>query len=385
MWPADWNTCATAAVAEVLLEAYARVPAWDDAEADPLGIWDSFYTPYQFTLLLMQSLYESLLGPQEGLRVKPVDVPNIRQQLRSGQDIKLIGLNPHPRHRASQQRLLAIAFYSWESDRRHFLNRRVYPTYFDFLSISHVPQGWGASARMLLDLRSAMANGAAVRNGFHTNVVVDETMPETLPYLAEKRRLKYDSVLVAPVFATASAVKSDDQMLGAWLLFAKNPGLLDDDDKDRVQAFLEGFCDATGTLIEAHNRKLGHPGRLDLAWEALRRRSDSCRIAKLTIASHSASTHDRLFELTRELLRDLSGPEFYAIRSGTDMREPGNEVIYVISRADTASEFRDRLLRLLIDDKFSHAGLSIDVSIRDVPPGERVAFKLDSDGQWHVG
>lgn len=93
--------------------------------------------------------------------------------------------------------LRAVAYFSWESDKRSFLARRVFPPYFDFLSYSHVPAGWGALGIMLDELTSAVANGTTIP-AFSTVLQV-RGRQQLLPYLREVDRLKYESVLVVPV------------------------------------------------------------------------------------------------------------------------------------------------------------------------------------------
>src|SRR5207249_88679 len=113
MWPKDWEGSAVRTVAEWLVRSYSEIPRWDAIDADPNGVWDSFYTPYQFTLVLMQSLYHSIVGTPADLLVKPVEIEDMEADRRSNKPIRIIGRNPHPRGVAIKQQLLAIAYYSW--------------------------------------------------------------------------------------------------------------------------------------------------------------------------------------------------------------------------------------------------------------------------------
>src|SRR5947209_1679400 len=90
-------------------------------------------TPFHFTLLVLQALYTRL--QRDG-----TDASSIR--------------NP-PIEDARRTELRAIAYFSWHSEDRMFLARRVYPTYFDFLTYSHVPEGWGALGLLTESFRGA--------------------------------------------------------------------------------------------------------------------------------------------------------------------------------------------------------------------------------------
>jgi hypothetical protein len=139
--------------------------------------------------------------------------------------------NPRDRTSGLTTSLRAIAYLSWEPESRIFLIRRVFPTYFDFLSVSHIPEGWGVSSKMLTSLQGKLENNKTpeVENGsfFETvNVEAPENRSCTLPYLAEQDRLQYKHVLILPVFCP-NAPKSDRDMLGTFLFFISgDAGLL---------------------------------------------------------------------------------------------------------------------------------------------------------------
>jgi hypothetical protein len=202
-----------------------------------------------------------------------------------------------------------------------------------------------------------------------------------LPYVAEKARLGYESVVVVPVFAPDRTVSSEEDMLGCWLLFLRSsPEVKAVKELDVSVDFLRNFCDATAQLVEVHRQKLGHPGRIDAHWKEMRQRLGAAvGIARLELRAGPNIDEKILTAVVGDLLRALSGPEFYAVRGAHDGGNGQAQIIYVASREDTAATFRERLLRLLIDEKCSHAGITVDVSIRDIPAHERLAFRLDSD------
>src|SRR6476661_3886062 len=140
----SWKGSSLEKLSRLLLRVYKR------GNIPPL-----FYTPYQFTLPILQALYFRLgnFGP---------DV-----KFESQNETSLLkGVNPNNREQALNKPVRAIGYYSWEPETRVFLVRRMFPTYFDFLSVSHIPEGWGASSVMLNELRKSLAKGSnRVRNG----------------------------------------------------------------------------------------------------------------------------------------------------------------------------------------------------------------------------
>src|SRR5207253_11036438 len=124
--------------------------------------------------------------------------------------------NPKSRSLAFKTSLRAIAYFSWEPESRVFLVRRVFPTYFDFLSVSHIPEGWGVSSIMLKSLQQEFDKKTDVVNGSFFKAVDlerDANLSYTLPYLAEQKRLHYKHVVILPVFHPSPS-KSDRDMLG---------------------------------------------------------------------------------------------------------------------------------------------------------------------------
>lgn len=123
-------------------------------------------TPYQFTLPVMFGLYCHLQGSVKFRKGQIGKIHSASDYVQSGshklQEKYLLfaetlndGHPPKPISWHQTHKLVplrAIAYFSWEGERRCFLARRVFPTYFDFLSYSYVPEGWGALGMMLRDI-----------------------------------------------------------------------------------------------------------------------------------------------------------------------------------------------------------------------------------------
>src|ERR1051325_5831357 len=140
----SWKGTSLEKLSNLLLRVYNR------DKIPPL-----FYTPYQFTLPILQALYFRLENFGPDIKVEP-----------NKESAVLRAVNPRRRRLAFHKSVRAIGYYSWEPETRLFLVRRMFPTYFDFLSVSHIPEGWGASSVMLNELRERLRDeNSQIRNG----------------------------------------------------------------------------------------------------------------------------------------------------------------------------------------------------------------------------
>src|ERR1051325_9726362 len=163
-------------------------------------------TPYQFTLLVLFAVYCSV---QRDIKVGSYNACDYVDS-NSSEDLKrYVGLrdivskntrivNPDY-NEALRLPLRAIAYFSWEKERRVFLVRRVYPTHFDFLSYSHVPEGSGALGVMIDEV---LAKKYRKKNKIYTPIFDVRDRKTLVPYLREVERLEYNSILVLPIFAS---------------------------------------------------------------------------------------------------------------------------------------------------------------------------------------
>jgi hypothetical protein len=185
--------------------------------------------PYQFTLTALCRVYKFLAPWPEGSDKFKFDQPSPEA--------------------AKDSPLKAAAFFSWESDSKIFLTRRVFPTFFGFLSYSHVPKGWGALGLALKEISEP---------GWATNVY--STVPDIyyapllVPYLREANRIQYKAVLVLPVFKE-NEEPSETTLLGAWVFYLKDAEHLPERTPVIVER-LKFFAETTAIALGKHHRRM---------------------------------------------------------------------------------------------------------------------------------
>jgi hypothetical protein len=349
--------------------------------------FDALYTPYQFTIPLLQALYFQF--EKAGKKLDAEINKNIREGV-------LKANNPKSRRSAFKTSLRAIAYLSWEAESRAFLVRRVFPTYFDFLSVSHIPEGWGVSSIMLGLLQDDFDDQIPVVNGsFFKTVDVDEKryLSHTLPYLAEQRRLKYRKVLILPVFKPDDPPKSDRDMLGTFLFFTNGvDGVPEQNsaEENKFRSFANCLCNATAKLVLEHNLALtaGTPS-LPEHW----RRKRKGRRAKAGIAEvilrcrhpHNGKVCEDLEGAAREFLKALTVPNYYAIRDSVAEKHKKNEVAVFLLTARPGvdpKDFKRRLLRI-VTERLSERKVICQVNIKPGDPEPREDFHLKTD-KWGI-
>jgi hypothetical protein len=251
-------------------------------------------TPYHFTLEVLASLYAVLAAEEpaaNGKRHQP------------------------PYEKAMESPLRAIAYFSWERAAQVFLTRRVYPTYFDFLSYSHVPAGWGALGVMLKELE---LDGRGYRDRIYTTVPDIRRNRILFPYLREATRLKYGAVLVLPIFDEPEPCQST--LLGACVFYLRNEAVLPE--RAKVKDRLRGFANAMATAIRRHELKI-NDAELSKNWHRDLHVGENYT-AELHISIHPDGRAEVLDEITDEIIRSLSGHDLCSIpdpsREGTDRK-----------------------------------------------------------------
>jgi hypothetical protein len=301
----DWNTSWVKWYIGEMLDVYKNATNSNPAP-------NAYYIPYQITLHVLQALYFQFEPAMEGTRGNEQE---IIAKLRRGE---ITSKNPENREAALRTSLRAIAYFSWEPESRLFLVRRVYPSYFDFLSVSHIPEGWGVSSIMLRDLQNEFRNG--LTNGFFVPVKVNhaDNLRYMLPYLAEQRRLSYKHVLLLPVFKR-DLPESDRDMLGTVLFFiADESGMPTVGSLQQLQfsVFAKCFCDSFADLIKIHNKAQIRGSSLANEWRSTREGSQvDARIAKVVLRCdrdhiHNGDMCPKLEDAAREFLKALTIPNY---------------------------------------------------------------------------
>lgn len=258
-------------------------------------------TPYQFTLGAIGELYKTL---------QP--------------DGATTSFPGYVYEKAKAASLRAIAYFSWERAAQVFLTRRVFPTYFDFLSYSHVPGGWGALGVMLKELEE---EGRRYQKQAFT-VVRDIRRNRILfPYLREATRLDYSAVLVLPVFNDAKTDQST--LLGACCFYLKNGAALPESAaaRERLRCFAEAMADAV-----ARHEDWINDAELSRNWNEGLSFPES-HPAELIISIHPDGNPDVLNQIAATLVRSLSGPDLYAISDpAQEAADPKRRVIMIAAR-----------------------------------------------------
>jgi hypothetical protein len=252
-------------------------------------------TPYHFTLEVLGSLYMALVGSG-----KPTANGRKRQPLYK---------------KAMASSLRAIAYFSWERTAQVFLTRRVYPVYFDFLSYSHVPAGWGALGLMLKELEH---DGRGYRDRVYTTVPDIRRDRILFPYLREATRLKYGAVLVLPIFDEPEP--GHPTLLGACAFYLRDESVLPE--RAEVKKRLSVFAQEMAKAISRHELRI-NDAELSKNWHRGLRVGQNY-LAELQLRIHPEGRAEVLDEITDEIVRSLSGHDLCCIpdpsREGADRK-----------------------------------------------------------------
>jgi hypothetical protein len=262
-------------------------------------------TPYHFTLEASASLYTVLMDGEPSANGK-------RQQ---------------PSYaKAMASPLRAVAYFSWERAAQVFLTRRVYPTYFDFLSYSHVPAGWGAMGVMLKELE---LKGRGYKNQVYTIVPDIRRNRILFPYLREATRLDYGAVLVLPIFGEAEP--SHSALLGACAFYLRNEAVLPE--RAKVKGRLQGFAAAMAIAITRHEEKI-NDSELSKNWHRDLRLGENYS-AELHLSIHPDGRAEVLNEITDEIVRTLTGHDLCCILAPPGEDTDGKSRMIMIAARDS--------------------------------------------------
>lgn len=277
-------------------------------------------SPFQFTLPIMTALYCDICGESAPQKIKDfVDgllVDKSKIQYRA-QDPEL--------EYAKQSPLRALAYFSWEEASRLFLARRVYPTYFDFLSYSHCHEGWGALGTMLEQLESEPKEYISSK----VYTVVKEFGQRALPFLVEVERLKFKAILAVPVVAHSEQTAHDysfksRDLHGAYLLFLQDDSNLPERvlKSKKIADFrtaLGNFTDKTQEALEAQSNMLktisdDEHTELAKTWrDSADVYSKRIYIFEVRLQPKKTIQRSEMDEISSGVIAALSGAEFHAI------------------------------------------------------------------------
>lgn len=215
-------------------------------------------------------------------------------------------------------------YFSWERAAQAFLTRRVFPTYFDFLSYSHVPAGWGALGVMLKELEEQRR-----RYQERTFTVVRDIRRDHIlfPYLREATRLGYGAVLVLPLFD--GAITDQTTLLGACGFYLKDRAALPEGAvaRERLRCFSEAMAEA----VARHKDSINDAEKSRNWNEGLS--FPESHPAELIISVHPDGNADVLNDIANALVRSLSGSDLYAISDpAQEAADPKRRIIMIAAR-----------------------------------------------------
>ncbi len=185
--------------------------------------------PFQFSLPIMAAMYLDFCGDTEVCSKLRTKVGSsfcevVSQGLVNGTPWRAIDPLYDNDHREPEQTpIRAIAYFSWEESSRIFLARRVFPSFFNFLSYSHCPERWGALGLTVLELIGKK------KQYFTEHLPITELSDfnqAALPFLSEVERLHYESIFVIPVVKEWGTFNVTSALLGAFVVFVHKPEYL---------------------------------------------------------------------------------------------------------------------------------------------------------------
>ena len=343
-WTADWGSMATGGVVNRLVDQYRNLHTFrKEADPDELEKFESYDVPFQFTLLILAALYSDILH----LPAKALPMEASQPLILGARTVTTI-----TRAEAMEKPLRAVGYFSWERQTRMFLVRRIFPPFFDYLSTSHVPEGWGASSKMLYELREELKKGRPVSNGsFYTVFNPDDDRRLALPYIVERGRLNYHQILVAPVFDPSPNDPSHPELLGAFLFFWGVTDVIpkwNQSTATGLRQFLEPLCQGTGKIVKLHYQYLEYPDHVRVAseWEKIRTGSHG-GITEIIKVELTAATKWDADTAATELVSHLSGTDFYAVLA--DSTEIHSRTVLIAARHEiNLAEFHSRVVDVLV-------------------------------------
>jgi hypothetical protein len=310
----------------------------------PNKLWNA---PFQFTIPLMGGMWYDL----QRCWMKQVEVSHWKLQnnhncvndmlliLQSSQirwgmlDPDLEATDTSGKKIALKCPVRAIAYFSWEESGRVFLARRVYPTFFNFLSYSHCPERWGALGRMMKELKEKKARYFNEGNFGITRI--DTFAQSALPFLAEVKRLEYEAIFVVPVVKSWGKFNTTHDILGGFVFFIDSAANLPE---VGVHCGIDlPFTKWLAQLNDAQTR-LFDPPKLEKLWrddgylKKLRNKPEE-GIFELRITEGACVKQRKdLRKVVSNLIASLSTNEFHAIMDGE--RSTARTAIVLIAKTD---------------------------------------------------
>lgn len=256
--------------------------------------------PYQFTIKVMRTLYSKLM-------------PNVLAEDGSS------AADPEDFDAASKAELRAIAYFSWHNERKLFVTRRVFPTYFDFFSLSYVDEGWGALGELLQDISEAKISGQKLFTTVN-NVCANHRF---LPFLKEAHRLDYKAAFLIPFFEGSAGNPATSfakaNLKGAMVFYLASGQAMPDATAEAFRQNVAYFSHNFSELVCLNERKIQTPvPRTKDAlkdntwdyWKEAKSHSESLVFAELRVGDIAGDKE----KVALDVQSSLSGGDFVCLR-----------------------------------------------------------------------
>ena len=274
------------------MTATAREEAEKSASGPPL--------PYQFTIKVMRSLYSKLM-------------PDVLAGDGSS------AADPANFDAASIAELRAIAYFSWHNERKLFVTRRVFPTYFDFFSLSSVDEGWGALGELLQDITETKVSEQKLFT-MVKNVCANHRF---LPFLKEAHRLDYKAAFVIPFFEGSGGKPATSfakaNLKGAMVFYLAKEQAMPDATDTTFQQRVAHFSRTFSEWVCLNEQKIQSPvPRTEAAlkdntwdyWEEAKSHSEGLVFAELRVGDIAGDKE----KVALDVQSSLSGGDFVCLR-----------------------------------------------------------------------
>jgi hypothetical protein len=248
----------------------------------------------------------------------------------------------------------AIAYFSWEESSRVFLARRVYPTFFNFLSYSQCPERWGAAGNTLgrlLKYKDKYFDGTK-RDDQSIGLPITEVHKygqAALPFLSEADRLNYKALFVIPVVEQWGRFSGSANLEGVFIVFLNDASCLPSSKVE--EANTERFRTWLGESMKKFQMALLLQAQifdslpLPEVWRKLNCEAEELYLYELTITSGDPVAPLTFGRIVSDLIATLGNIDYYATLD--QKASDDNKAVLLVAPAATtkASDVRANILR----------------------------------------
>ncbi|MEX0813149.1 MAG: hypothetical protein WD048_13100 [Chitinophagales bacterium] len=294
-------------------------------------------TPYQFLFPILSSIYYQIQNQHN--KDAEISIKDSIENFINTEDQNIIfkalqkGIK---RIDSNNNETIALAYFSWSGSNRLFLARRVFPTYYDFITYSQCPDSWGVLGELAREIRNSKYKYSAIH--------AKNFNQAALPFLGEVHRIKFKSILAYPILKDIENPNIDN-LQGALLFFL---GSKEEPKKiELLDAYMKHVNKSVSDLLKIQEKNIiGNDDlTLDKIWkESVNLETLGVDVEQLTIfeiklsISHCDKSENdvefinqKLRRVASEIISSLSNFDFFGLISSDEI--PENEVsIYIAPR-----------------------------------------------------